>query len=702
MVTKGEKSIPSTAIPGRIVLYYVIAGGLWILFSDRLLTLMVRDTAAVLLLQTFKGWAFVAVTALLLYLLLQRNITRLHKTEDALLAAEARYRTLVEQVLVGIYIIREGRFVYVNPKFEEIFGYSRDEILSLPSVVELVAEQDRALVAENVRRRLRGEVQSIRYTFKGRRKDGTLIDIEAHGSVMDAQGGVAIVGVLLDVTEQRKAEAALRESEERIRVLVESAEDIIIMQGLDGRYLYYNASPRYGLKADDVIGKTPYDLFDTGAADKIMRQIEKVKETGAGLSDERSVPWQGQTVWFLDQISPIRDAAGAIVAVARISRNITERKLAEVALEENEERYRVIAQTASDAIITVDEESRVVFANEAVREVFGIEPDVLTGEMLTVIIPPRFRDGHMNGMKRYLASGIRKAGWHAKERPGIRSDGREIPLEVSYGEFTTQGKRFFTGVIRDITERKLAEKEKEYKNMLERFSQELQALVAERTIGLLALRLADRVRNPAAVIGWTAARLLRKGDVPEAGREGLATVAEEAEKLEGIVKDFQALLQRKEPVYTYGDLNAVVRSVLAIIEKEAAPRHVHVEARLSEQPLMMNMQTETLRTAVFIMFRNGVESSVEGGSVTVTTHEKDGEIVLAVSDNGRGIPGKLVEKIFDPFYGAQIERYGLGWPLVKQIASEHLGRVEMQSERGAGTTCVAFFPKRWARSGTGQ
>jgi signal transduction histidine kinase len=102
------------------------------------------------------------------------------------------------------------------------------------------------------------------------------------------------------------------------------------------------------------------------------------------------------------------------------------------------------------------------------------------------------------------------------------------------------------------------------------------------------------------------------------------------------------------------------------------------------------------------MFRNGVESSVEGGSVTVTTHEKDGEIVLAVSDNGRGIPGKLVEKIFDPFYGAQIERYGLGWPLVKQIASEHLGRVEMQSERGAGTTCVAFFPKRWARSGTGQ
>jgi signal transduction histidine kinase len=275
-------------------------------------------------------------------------------------------------------------------------------------------------------------------------------------------------------------------------------------------------------------------------------------------------------------------------------------------------------------------------------------------------------------------------------------------LEVSYGEFTTQGRRFFTGVIRDIAERKLAEREKEYKNMLERFSQELQALVAERTIGLLALRLADRVRNPAAVIGWSARRLLKRGDLSEAGKEGATTVVEEAEKLEGIVKDFQALLQRKEPVFVYDDLNDVVKSVLEIIEKEAVGRHVKVETRLSETPLMMNVQGETLRTAMFIMFRNAVEASGEGGVVTVTTHEKNGEIMLSVSDNGRGVPTKLLDKIFDPFYGAQVERYGLGWPLVKQIASEHLGRVEMQSEWGRGTTCVAFFPKRWTQSGTGQ
>ncbi len=701
-MTDRERYAGSKSIPGKIVLYYIIAGGLWILFSDLLLTLMVREPAAVLWLQTFKGWAFVAVTALLLYLLLRRNITRLRKTEDALFAAEERYRTLIEQVLVGIYIIRGGRFVYVNPRFEEIFGYTRDEILSLPSVVDLVAEQDKALVADNVRKRLWGEARSIRYTFKGRRKDSTLIDVEVHGSVLGAEGGPSIVGVLLDVTEQRRAEAALRESEERIRALVESAEDIIIMQDLDGRYLYYNASPRYGLKAADVVGKTTHDLFDTATADRIMGQIARVRETGEGLSDERSVSWQGQTVWFLDQVSPVRDAAGSVVGVVRISRNITERKLAETALEENEERYRVIAQTASDAIITIDEESRVVFANEAVREIFGIGPEDLTGQMLTVVIPPRFRDGHMNGMKRYIASGMRKAGWCASERPGLHRDGREIPLEVSYGEFTMQGSRFFTGVIRDITERKVAEKEKEYKDMLERFSQELQALVAERTVGLLALRLADRVRNPSAVIGWSAKRLLRRGDLSDAGKEGLNTVVEEAEKLEGIVKDFQALLQRKEPAFVYDDLNEVVKSVLAIIEKQAAERHVQVEARLSESPLMMNVQAETLRTAVFIMFRNAVDASVEGGVVSVVTHETDGEIALVVSDNGRGIPRKLLEKIFDPFYGAQIERYGLGWPLVKQIASEHLGRVEMRSEWGKGTTCTALFPKRWTQSGVGQ
>src|SRR5262245_26000836 len=93
----------------------------------------------------------------------------------------AQFRTLVEQSLVGIYLVQDGTLLYVNPKMAEIFGYTQDEILALPSVLDLIVEADRALVADTIRKRLQGEVESVHHTVRGQRQDGTLIDVEARG-----------------------------------------------------------------------------------------------------------------------------------------------------------------------------------------------------------------------------------------------------------------------------------------------------------------------------------------------------------------------------------------------------------------------------------------------------------------------------------------------------------------------------------------
>ncbi len=689
------------SVPAKVALVYVLVGCLWILLSDRAISALFQDPLTIARMQTIKGWGFVLVTGLILYILLRNIFSKLGHSEDALRYAENKFRTLVEQALVGIYIIREGRFIYVNPGFQEIFGYTMDEILAMPSILELVAESDRHIVADNVRMRLAGAVQSLHYSFTGRKKDGARIDVEVHGSAIDFEGKKAIIGVLLDITERRRAEAALRDSEERTRLLIDSAEDIIVMHDTEGTYLYYNGSARYGLTAEEVVGKKPRDIFDEAVAEKIMDQIRTVAASGEGLSDEREVLWRGEHMWFLDQVSPVKDAQGKVTAVVRISRNITDRKKAERTIGESEERYRVIAETASDAIITVDEDSRVVFANRAVLDIFGYEPEDLKGKLMTVIVPPRFRDGHMQGMRRYLDSGVKKAGWRARELPGLHRDGYEIPLEISYGEFEKDGRRYFTGVIRDITERKVAEKEKQYSDMLERFSQQMQSLIAERTISLLALRLADRVRNPAAVIGWTGKRLLKQAEVPQAWKEHMSTIIEEVENLEGIVKEFQSLLTHKDPVYAYNDLNGVVRGVLSVIGKEADRRHIRLEESLFAGALTMNMQKETMRMAIFIIMRNAVESSPEGGAVTVMTSEEDDKVMLSVADSGAGIPKRMQERLFDPFYSARMERYGIGWPLVKQIVYEHMGTVEIESEKGAGSLFTVIFPKRWIDSTVG-
>lgn len=120
--------------------------------------------------------------------------------------------------------------------------------------------------------------------------------------------------------------------------------------------------------------------------------------------------------------------------------------------------YRILAETAADAIITIDEESTIVSANPAAGDAFGYSTDEMVGRSLTEFIPPRFREPHRAGMRRYLQSGVRNVPWRGLELPGLRRDGSEILFEVSFGERQIEDRRYFTGTMRDITERKRTER----------------------------------------------------------------------------------------------------------------------------------------------------------------------------------------------------------------------------------------------------
>jgi len=129
------------------------------------------------------------------------------------------------------------------------------------------------------------------------------------------------------------------------------------------------------------------------------------------------------------------------------------------ALQESERRYRLLWETCPDAVILMDTHSKIIFANPAVREVFGYPPEEIIGQDLTVLQPTALRGAHLEGMNRYLKTGIKKLNWRATETVGRRKDGAEIPIEVSYSDMELDGERRFVGFVRDITERKRAERE---------------------------------------------------------------------------------------------------------------------------------------------------------------------------------------------------------------------------------------------------
>src|SRR6185503_3496473 len=151
---------------------------------------------------------------------------------------------------------------------------------------------------------------------------------------------------------------------------------------------------------------------------------------------------------------PILDGQSRPVMVGGIAIDITERLKAEEALRESEESYRVVAETAGDGILKIGSDSLILFANRAVEKIFGYAPVELLGRPVTMLMPDYLRHIHESSIRQYIDTGERHMSWDSVELPGLHKDGREIPLEISFGEFTKEGKHIFTGMIRDITERK--------------------------------------------------------------------------------------------------------------------------------------------------------------------------------------------------------------------------------------------------------
>lgn len=189
-------------------------------------------------------------------------------------------RALVEQTLAGIYVIQEGRFRYVNQEFANIFGYaSPANIIDVLKISDLIAPEDRERVAENVRRRAEGEVPEMRYTFIGLRRDGRRIHIEVHGRAMQFDGKPAVIGLALDVTERKLAEAA---SDEKLRALFEHSPLGIALVDNQGRHLECNDAYQRLLGCSDEVLKVTdmWSLVPARFADDVAGMRQAIESTG--------------------------------------------------------------------------------------------------------------------------------------------------------------------------------------------------------------------------------------------------------------------------------------------------------------------------------------------------------------------------------------------------------------------------------------
>ncbi len=362
------------------------------------------------------------------------------------------------------------------------------------------------------------------------------------------------------------------------------------------------------------------------------------------------------------------------------------------ALREAEERYRTLAETASDAIVSIDAAGAVVFWNQKAAEVFGFSREDILGRDVTAIMPERFRESHRTGMARMLTTGERRMTEHGTVVSGLKRDGTEFPLELSLSQWKTRQGTFFTAVIRDITERRLAEER------IARLNEGLQASVrqleeANRELEAFSYSVSHDLRAPLRSIAGFGQALAEEhaAVLDAAGRDYLDRILKGARRLDGLVDALLMLshTSRAELRHETVDLSDLARTVAARLQETEPGRKAVFTIRPG---LVAQGDARLLAAVIENLFSNAWKFTArrERTEIAFGVQAVDGMPAFFVRDNGVGFDQTLAGKLFSPFQRLHGEgEYpgtGIGLATVRRIINRHGGRVWIAGVPDAGAT----------------
>jgi PAS domain S-box-containing protein len=436
------------------------------------------------------------------------DITERKRAEEELLESEERSRSIVENSHDGIMILDDAyRFTYVNDELCRMSGYSREEIIG-QDFRKFLDEESKQLVADRYIRRQRGEEVPPRYEFNIVHKDGQKRRVEISSSVIkDSAGNAKTVAQILDITERKQAEEAIRQSEENLQAYLENAPDGVYLNDLKGTFLYGNkkAEELTGYKREELIEKSFLKLNLLPAkylakAAKLLALNAMGKSTGP--DEFELIRKDGSRIWIEINTTPVK-RKGKVVVIGFV-RDITARKQAEKQLRQSEEKYSTLVERGNDGIIII-QDALIKFANAKMVETAGLSLDEVVGKPFVHFVPPEYR-GLVTEHYEKRVSGAEVPSKYEIEI--LAKDGGKIPIEINASRIEYEGQPADMAIVRDISERKWAEQN------IKQLQDYLQLQIDRMPIGLIVWNTGFQVRdwNPAAekIFGFMAEEVLGK------------------------------------------------------------------------------------------------------------------------------------------------------------------------------------------------
>ncbi|MDD5094200.1 MAG: PAS domain S-box protein [Dehalococcoidia bacterium] len=398
------------------------------------------------------------------------DVTESKRMEEALQESEKRYRRLADNATDMIWTLDMNlRWTHISPSVTKSRGYTVEEAMA-QSLEEAVTPQSLQMLMEIYQEELQLELSSQEPEPRGRVfeleqycKDGSTIWTQSHTTFLRGPEGhpVGVIGVTRDITERKKAEEKLRESEEKLRRIFDSMTDGIMVSGMDSTILDVNDQwlEMHGVSSRDrILGRNARQFIVSPGPEALERMIAELDTTETlGNSEFTILKADGTSFPAEVSMAVLRDVSGNPVGRIGIIRDITERKRAQQELQRSEERYRELIDSSIDAVICIDDQMKILVWNQSATRIFGYTREEILGQSLLQIVPQRYQQAKMSGISQFMRTGVGPVIGRVTEIEGQHKDGSLIPVELSVTSGTTDHSYFATAIIRDITERKRTE-----------------------------------------------------------------------------------------------------------------------------------------------------------------------------------------------------------------------------------------------------
>jgi PAS domain S-box-containing protein len=624
------------------------------------------------------------------------------KAEEDVKYNEARFRSLVENSFEVVAMIDlQGKVLYTSPPTKNILGYDNAELLG-HSMFELMHPDDVSGVHDIFQGLLRTPGSIAHATCRMLRRDGSWRWMEGSGCNLLHQPAVrAVVVNYRDITERKKYE----EVQVHFASIVESSDEAIISYTLEGIITSWNkgAEKLYGYTAEEIIRHSVDILVPEDRKEElvnIFQDLEEGKKIELWETTQRRK--DATLIDVLLTVSPLKNSLGVLTGVSSIARDITERKKAQLAIEESERRFRTMADTAPVMIWMSGADGMYIFFNKAWM--------VFTGQSFEAELGNGWKNRiYHEDLVHYTQ--IYSKAFEAREQFILdfrfkRADGvyrwvqdTGVPRFSADGQFGG-----FIGSCIDITDRKLAEE------VLKRDKDSLVQLVDERSkeliktqkelkhfsrladIGTLAATVAHELRNPLGVIHLAAYNLKRERNELNTNKH-LVNIEKKVWEGNQIIDNLLSYARIKIPNYENVHIVNILEECATSVQGRFGEKGIVIEKNYGEGLDLIEADPNQIREIFLNILNNACQAMpLSGGMVELNAQKDGGMIKVSVKDTGSGIAEEDLDKIFEPFFTRKSKGTGLGLTICNELVNLHQGKIEIKSQIGQGTIVCVLLP----------